>query len=422
MILKQYKSLYSVVLIILVTALFSLSSSFWASNQSIPYALAQVLKDNNLALHKMYSNFSSPTGIAFIDDNPGNFLVIEKNGDVRWVSNGTVRPSPILTLNAEHTSERGLVGLDTLKKNNSTYVFLYVSEKITNSTNKNSNDVRNHLYKFNWNGSGLTNRTLLLDLPAIETIHVGGKTTIGKDGMLYTVIGDLAVNNITKTKLQNIKNGSEPALSSSIFRINPLSGSAPSDNPFISINNTNMSKVYAFGIRNSFGLDSDPITGTMWDTENGPYYSDEINIVKPGFNSGWRQIQGFLHPTWLDRYNINATADDLVHYKNSYYSDPIISWLETIGITDIEFIETSKLGPDYTNNILVGDIKNGNLYFFKVNEDRTNLELTYKLIDVKGKMNDYILGTGFGGITDIKTGPDGKMYIVCLDGSIYTIS
>jgi glucose/arabinose dehydrogenase len=370
----------------------------------------------------MYSNFSSPTGIAFIDDNPGNFLVIEKNGDVRWVSNGTVRPSPILTLNAEHTSERGLVGLDTLKKNNSTYVFLYVSEKITNSTNKNSNDVRNHLYKFNWNGSGLTNRTLLLDLPAIETIHVGGKTTIGKDGMLYTVIGDLAVNNITKTKLQNIKNGSEPALSSSIFRINPLSGSAPSDNPFISINNTNMSKVYAFGIRNSFGLDSDPITGTMWDTENGPYYSDEINIVKPGFNSGWRQIQGFLHPTWLDRYNINATADDLVHYKNSYYSDPIISWLETIGITDIEFIETSKLGPDYTNNILVGDIKNGNLYFFKVNEDRTNLELTYKLIDVKGKMNDYILGTGFGGITDIKTGPDGKMYIVCLDGSIYTIS
>jgi aldose sugar dehydrogenase len=52
---------------------------------------------------------------------------------------------------------------------------------------------------------------------------------------------------------------------------------------------------YAYGIRNSFGMDFDPLTGKLWDTENGPEYGDEINIVDPGFNSGWSNIQGM----WL---------------------------------------------------------------------------------------------------------------------------
>ena len=51
---------------------------------------------------------------------------------------------------------------------------------------------------------------------------------------------------------------------------------------------------YAYGIRNSFGMDFDPITGNLWDTENGPSYGDEINLVEPGFNSGWQAITGKL--------------------------------------------------------------------------------------------------------------------------------
>ena len=53
-----------------------------------------------------------------------------------------------------------------------------------------------------------------------------------------------------------------------------------------------MNLYYAYGIRNSFGIDFDPVTGKLWDTENGPGYGDEINLVKPGFNSGWGKIQG----------------------------------------------------------------------------------------------------------------------------------
>lgn len=53
---------------------------------------------------------------------------------------------------------------------------------------------------------------------------------------------------------------------------------------------------YAYGIRNGFGIDWDPVIGNLWDTENGPWYGDEINLVLPGFNSGWSKDQGIWKP------------------------------------------------------------------------------------------------------------------------------
>ncbi|HEX5186799.1 MAG TPA: quinoprotein glucose dehydrogenase, partial [Nitrososphaeraceae archaeon] len=108
---------------------------------------------------------------------------------------------------------------------------------------------------------------------------------------------------------------------------------------------------------------------------------------------------------------------------NSNYSDPEISWLEPTAVTDIEFINSTNLGPDYTNNILVGDNNNGNLYFFKLNDQRNGLEIQDAVIDSEEELNNYILGAGFGSITDIETGPDGDIYVVSLEsGSIYKIS
>ena len=56
-----------------------------------------------------------------------------------------------------------------------------------------------------------------------------------------------------------------------------------------------MARYYAYGMRNSFGMDFDPVTGKLWDTENGPWWADEINIVEPGFNSGWKKVQGLSY-------------------------------------------------------------------------------------------------------------------------------
>ena len=54
----------------------------------------------------------------------------------------------------------------------------------------------------------------------------------------------------------------------------------------------NIQKVFAYGIRNSFGMAFDPDEGNLWTQENGEDAFDEINLVEPGFNGGWIQIMG----------------------------------------------------------------------------------------------------------------------------------
>jgi glucose/arabinose dehydrogenase len=172
-------------------------------------------------------------------------------------------------------------------------------------------------------------------------------------------------------------------------------------------------------------MDFDPITGFLWDTENGEDKYDEINLVKPGFNSGWIQVMGPISR------NSNKTQEDMVNFPGSKYADPAFSWKYQIGITDIEFLNSSKLGDKYTNNIFVGDINYGNLYYFGINDSRTGIKIDYRLTssglndlvaDNNRESSQVIFGTGFGSITDIETGPDGFLYILSYeDGKIYRI-
>jgi hypothetical protein len=83
-----------------------------------------------------------------------------------------------------------------------------------------------------------------------------------------------------------------------ILRVKPLA-----DNPFVA-GGEEAGRYYAYGIRNSYGFDFDPVTGKLWDAENGEDVFDEINLVEPGFNSGWKSVMGALmhvclNPIWL---------------------------------------------------------------------------------------------------------------------------
>jgi glucose/arabinose dehydrogenase len=131
----------------------------------------------------------------------------------------------------------------------------------------------------------------------------------------------------------------------------------------------------------------------------------------------------------------------LVMFPGSEYADPVFSWKEQIGVTDIEFFNSSKLGVEYANDIFVGDINNGNLYYFEINENRTGINfigennenrydrgdiqavLQQDLVaDSKDELAKVTFGTDFGRITDIETGPDGFLYILSYeDGKIYRI-
>ena len=380
--------------------------------QVLPDPTPPSISDPNIRVEKVITGLEMPTSMAFLDND--DIIITQKdNGRVRLVSNGMLQPQSILQVPIVNNSERGLLGVaianTTTTSSTTKTVFLYYTEPV-------GDQVNNRLYRYEWNGAGnLTGGQLILDLPGEPgPNHDGGKIAIGPDRMLYTVIGDLNRDGM----LQNVRDGPPADDTSVIIRIdydgngvgNPLSGGT-----------VDLSKYYAYGVRNSFGFDFDPLTGILWDVENGPTEYDEINIVLPGFNSGWNRVMGPLGREGI-------TPEDLVQFQGSHYADPIFSWLRSEGVTDMEIFNSSSLGERYTYNIFVGDINNGNLYFFAINSNRTGLDLSGiagledLVADNSEELNAVIFGRGFtGGITDIETGPDGYLYILTLSGDLYRI-
>jgi len=414
------------------------------------------LIDPKLKVEVVADNLSVPTGIAFLDTH--NILVLKRYRPtsidplgglttVNLISNGKVKADPVLTVlsglcdinnpppGCGKFNERGLLGITTriIDRNNSTLVgnldiFIYYTEiTITGQI------LGNRVYKYQWDGHKLINPSLILDLPAKPgPNHNAGKVLIGPDGYLYTIIGDQGKN---RGQVQNVKDGPPPNNTSGIFRVDPDNGLPAPDNPFITdvmhnaingkmrndetvddfdkINSTGtLSRYYAYGIRNSFGLAFDPVSGNLWDTENGVFNYDEINLVEPGFNSGWNELMGPI-----DR--LNKTEAVLVKFNGAQYSDPEFSWKNAVGVTALGFFNSSKLGEKYRNNLFVGDYGTGSLYFFKLNKNRDGLEfnktqpaLSDMVADTAEERSELVLGTGFDIITDIQTGPDGYLYIV----------
>lgn len=388
-----------------------------------------VLHDDTLAVELVAEGLDSPTSMRFLGDN--TLLVLEKNkGQVRLVLDDKVLKVPAIQVDVATGPEQGLLGIAIWDGGggSAASVFLYLTEK--DQYNKPKNLV--YKYVYDEDEKTLENKTVILDLPGEPgPFHNGGKISIGpSDGYINAVIGDVSSGG---GMLDNQMPGRPLDDKSVILRVDRDTGTPAQDNPFY--NNyrggdmERLQRYYAYGIRNSFGMDFDPVTGKLWITENGEHAYDEINIVEPGFNSGWHKIMGPIGRT-------NMTVEnDLVIFNGAKYQDPVFSWYAPVGVTDIEFFNSTRLGDEYDGNLFVGDINNGNLYFFKVNEDRTGLAFhDPRLLDLvadpvkedgveDSELSSIIFGEGFGRITDIETGPDGLLYILSYeDGKIYRIS
>jgi glucose/arabinose dehydrogenase len=363
-----------------------------------------------------------PTSMVFVDNN--TLLVTQKNdGDVISIINGKVNSQPAVSVEVNNEGFKGLLGIAAMEKPSSSshtkFVFLYFTESLGGE------QTRNRVYRYEWNRENqvLVNGTMILDLPAEpESVHNGGKLEADRNGNLYAVIGDLSRDG----QLQNVREGPAADDTSVIIHITQ-NGSSAADNPFIESGNERMQKYYAYGIRNSFGLAIDPIRGVLWDTENGPDSYDEMNIVRPGFNSGWNQIMGPISRSSTKQVDLE---EELMIFDGSKYADPVFSWKDPVGLTDLEFLNSTAFGPEYAYNLFVGDINNGNLYYFELNDNRTGIKLddrdleylTVQVADDEQELSEIVFGNGFeGGITDIETGPDGFLYILTFNGNIYRI-
>src|ERR671914_496114 len=442
---------------------------------NLPSRTGPTITDPNLITEVVYRGLAYPTDIAFLGSN--DILVIEKDtGIVRRIVNNTMMKEPLLDVNVATFGHRGMLGIavssisstqalspthtppDQALTNNtnnksienssdainaSKYVFLYytaIQGKDGEDITQGKQPLGNFVYRYRFVDNMLIEPKLLLKLPSTPgVIGNGGKILVNPfDNNLYITIGGVGVEG-HETKAQNVMNGGDPDGTSGIL-VMTQDGKPFSQTGIIGVKDPT-NKYYAYGIWNSFGIDFDPITGKLWDTENGVIFGDEINLVEPGFNSGWNKIDGI----WLRGYAINETESHHIAPNNTdnllvdfdgkgKYSLPEFTWFDDVGPTAIKFLSSDKLGKQYENDMFVGDIINGNLYHFELNKQRTELllspnsPLADKVVSSydNKKLDEIIFGKGFGGITDMQIGPkDGYLYVLTFDktqGTIYRIS
>jgi glucose/arabinose dehydrogenase len=384
------------------------------------------LTDSNLKVEQVVEGLDTPTTMAFL--RPNDILVLGKDtGSVKRILNGKLLYQPLLDVNVANSVERCMCGIAISKNNSTTYVFLYYTEIEGNDgeDREGREPLANRLYRYQLVNDKLVNPTLLLDLPATPgPRHNGGAIIIGPDNNLYVPVGDIDGSfkeEETETQAQNYNDGVEPDGRSGILRI--TQDGQPVGEGILG-NSIPLKLYYAYGIRNSFGLAFDPVTGKLWATENGPEDDDEINLVEPGFNSGWVQVHG------LARLTPEFDPSELVDFdKKGHYRDPELVWQNTAGPTAVLFMTSDKLGSQYVNDMFVADVHHGSIYHFKLNADRTHLALPPQLDDkvisnsTADVLDEIIFGENFGGITDLKIGPDGYLYVVSVGlGKIFRIA
>ena len=310
--------------------------------------------------------------------------------------------------------------------------------------------------------------------------HNGGVIRFGQDGKLYIIIGD----NGRRGQLQNLPSGPtatglgvtvpddqfggpEPDnahFTGVIIRLND-DGTTPVDNPFFGVGNdmggedgANIARTYAYGIRNSFGLAVDPVTGGIWTQENGDDTFDELNRHTAGSNSGWIQFMGpssrlsefksievsmFGGALQQRRWPPTRLADSpeeafarLFMLPGAHYSEPEFSWRYAVAPAAIGFHTGRALGPQYQNDLFVGaarlTLEGGYLFHFNLTGNRRKIgvddpQVEDRVADNNAKFDiteseEFLFGRNFGVTTDIQTGPNGNLYLVNLvGGEVYEI-
>ncbi|MDQ3666920.1 MAG: PQQ-dependent sugar dehydrogenase [Acidobacteriota bacterium] len=448
-----------------------------------PFAPSPTMLDDNLVVSTVVTGLDQPTSMAFI--GASNILVLEKaTGRVQRVSNGALQ-GPVLDLNVNSASERGLLGIalhPQFALNGWVYLFWTESSTGTDTTNVDAVALLgNRVDRYVWNGSTLTFDRNLIRLRAWQPDagqpsrgnHDGGVLRFGPDGKLYILFGD----NGRRGFMQNITSGGpvpddqfggpEPDdahLTGVILRLND-DGTTPGDNPFFSVNTpltgeaaANIKKVFAYGVRNGFGMAFDPLSGFLWMQENGDDAFDEMNRVTPGFNGGWIQVMGPLsrinefksiETTYGNgtlqqlRWPPSNIADTpqaalarLYMLPGAQYRDPEFSWKYAVAPAALGFVRGRGLGPQFESDMFVGasrtTLLNGYLFRFKLTDNRqhfsfSNSHLDDLVADNTDKFDlteseSLAIGRDFGVTTDIQTGPAGNVFVVSLsNGAIYEI-
>jgi glucose/arabinose dehydrogenase len=313
---------------------------------------------------------TNPTAMALAPD--GRVFVSEQGGTLRVIQNGTLLPTPFLSLSVDSNGERGLLGIafdPAFGTNHFVYVYYTVPAA----------PIHNRVSRFTASGNvavpGSEQPILDLDNLSGATNHNGGAIHFGSDGKLYVAVGENA-NSANSQTLSNRLG--------KILRINS-DGSIPGDNPFSNDPNvTGPNKaIWALGLRNPFTFTFQPGTGRMFVNDVGETTWEEINDGIAGSNYGWPTCEGFCQPA------NPAFRDPLFRYGHgggstlgcaivgaAFYNPPVV-----------------QFPADFVGDYFFGDLCNGWIRRYD---------------PVSNQVFDF--ANGITSLVDIIAAPDGSLY------------
>ena len=315
------------------------------------------------------ANLEVVWSIVFAPD--GRIFLTERPGRVRVIENGKLRDAPFFVVpDIEPSGESGLMGM-TLHPDFSANRFVYLAYAY-----QDKGDQRVRVARYRETGETLTDaKTIIENIPAAR-YHSGTRLRFGPDGKLYITTGD-ATKQSEAQKLDT--------LAGKTLRLSD-DGSVPADNPFTNRKDARP-EIWTYGHRNAQGMDFQPESGLMFQTEHGPSIidgvslfkrtgGDEVNIVERGKNYGWAKIS---HKT-----------------KREGMETPIIEYSPAIAPASGMFYRGSAF-PEFKNNFFFGSLKGQSII---------RLVLDGKRI----VSQDKLLVKEYGRIRDVAEAPDGSIY------------
>jgi glucose/arabinose dehydrogenase len=313
--------------------------------------------------------FRNPWSMAFVSDD--TILVAERGGAIKAVRNGVVDPTPVPGAPAARAA--GLSGTDLalhpdFDRNRAVYI------SYTKPLDEKRNTVA--VARATWDGKGFTDTKDIF----VGEGGSGGPIAFGGDGMLYVAHGG------GDTQMPK-------SLAGKILRLTD-EGKVPPDNPFVGRADARP-EVFTMGHRTFLRMAKHPLTGAIWQIENGPNGGDEVNILSPGSNYGWPLVS--LGRTYGGAWQGPFTKEG--------FRDPIIYWMPAIAVSSITFYTGDRLpkwkGDVFVSGMRYGEIPGtGQLHRILINKNLEELRREPLLVDLRRR------------IRDVKQGRDGLLYLL----------
>ena len=332
----------------------------------VRYATAE---GQNIRVGVYARGFRNPWSMAFVSDD--TILVAERGGAIKIVRNGVVDPQPVPGTPVARAA--GLSGTDlALHPDYARNRAVYIS--YTKPLDEKRNTVA--VARATWDGKGFTDTKDIF----VGEGGSGGPIAFGGDGMLYVAHGGGDTQ-------------SPKTLSGKILRLTD-EGKVPPDNPFVGRADAR-AEIFTMGHRTFLRMAKHPITGAIWQIENGPNGGDEVNILTPGTNYGWPLIS--LGRTYAGPWQ--------GPFSKEGFRDPIIYWMPAIAVSSIAFYTGDRLpkwkGDVFVSGMRYGEIPGtGQLHRILINKNLEELRREPLLTDLRRR------------IRDVKQGRDGLLYLL----------